>query len=453
MLIESTKPLLVRFSTGDIRLTPGCPVEIPTAQARKLLLKAGGKVREVSREWNPTWRELAALTSGLTADDTRLPVVMDALSLATTPISTAIGWRFAVPSKRYGLRWQTEDTLIPDVYANMMRGRVIARERVRERQRKGCSFRSCHSVVRETSPLEGAEGSSGHASSKEPVPIRDRHVVQELGTECLGKPRRSQASVPGPEPWSHLWPDGPPGCNCLRTQGDMSLSPQIRCLIEQQNRRRAMPFVKKVKPAESMSPGTMVLDLPRKAATVTACRQELGKARAREEEFEDQLEHARDEFTKVSAERVADDSLAISAVADAMTAAQNKVDGIEKALGVARQRRADAEQALKEADQNARREELRSHLVRLGAMGKQIDDAMNTLTRVVETIIPILNATRGLGFDLINQKLTSANLLFKIKLLESCKAMPNCAQGESWYLEPAPWSASLPTPDQADLAK
>ena len=80
MLIEATKPLLIRFSTGDIRLTPGTPVEIPTAQARRLLLKAKGKVREVPREWSPTWRELAALTSGLTADDHRLPVVMEALN-------------------------------------------------------------------------------------------------------------------------------------------------------------------------------------------------------------------------------------------------------------------------------------------------------------------------------------------------------------------------------------
>ena len=80
MLIEAMKPLTVRFSTGDIRLTPGTPVEIPTAQARKILLKAGGKVREVPRDWSPTWREIAALTSGLTATDRRLPEVMAALT-------------------------------------------------------------------------------------------------------------------------------------------------------------------------------------------------------------------------------------------------------------------------------------------------------------------------------------------------------------------------------------
>lgn len=80
MLIEATKPLLVRFSTGDIHLTPGTPVEIPTAQARRLLLKAGGKVREVPRDWSPTWKELATLTYGITAEDPRLAGVMAALN-------------------------------------------------------------------------------------------------------------------------------------------------------------------------------------------------------------------------------------------------------------------------------------------------------------------------------------------------------------------------------------
>lgn len=80
MLIEATKPLLVRFSTGNIRMTPGTPVEIPTAQARRLLLKAGGKVREVPRDWSPSWRELAAMTYGITAEDPRLAGVMAALN-------------------------------------------------------------------------------------------------------------------------------------------------------------------------------------------------------------------------------------------------------------------------------------------------------------------------------------------------------------------------------------
>ena len=77
MLIEAMTPLTVKFSTGDIRLTPGIPVEIPTAQARRLILKAQGKVREAKRDWSPTWRELAALTSGIPADDPRMAALKE----------------------------------------------------------------------------------------------------------------------------------------------------------------------------------------------------------------------------------------------------------------------------------------------------------------------------------------------------------------------------------------
>ena len=73
MLIEALVPLTVKFSTGDIRLTPGVPVELPREQAYKLLIKANGKVREATRDWSPTWRELAELTGNLPANDPRLP--------------------------------------------------------------------------------------------------------------------------------------------------------------------------------------------------------------------------------------------------------------------------------------------------------------------------------------------------------------------------------------------
>ena len=80
MLIESVTPLTVKLPTGDVKLIPGVPVELPRAQAQRLLLKAGGKVRETTRDWSPTWRELAELTSNLTADNPRLPVVMATLN-------------------------------------------------------------------------------------------------------------------------------------------------------------------------------------------------------------------------------------------------------------------------------------------------------------------------------------------------------------------------------------
>jgi hypothetical protein len=76
LLIESVTPLTVKLPTGEVRLMPGVPVELPTAQAQRLLVKAHGKVRETTRGWLPTWRDLAVLTSGLTAQDPRLPLVM-----------------------------------------------------------------------------------------------------------------------------------------------------------------------------------------------------------------------------------------------------------------------------------------------------------------------------------------------------------------------------------------
>jgi hypothetical protein len=55
-------------------------VDFPEDEALQLLAKAHGKVREAKKDWLPAWRELAALTSGITADDLRLPIVMAALN-------------------------------------------------------------------------------------------------------------------------------------------------------------------------------------------------------------------------------------------------------------------------------------------------------------------------------------------------------------------------------------
>lgn len=77
MLIEAITPLTVKFSTGDIRLTPGVPVELPRVQAQRLIIKASGKVREVTLDWTPTWQELATLTSGITEDDPRMAALKE----------------------------------------------------------------------------------------------------------------------------------------------------------------------------------------------------------------------------------------------------------------------------------------------------------------------------------------------------------------------------------------
>ena len=82
MLIESAKPLKVKWPTGEIHLAPGVPVEFPLEQAQKLLAKAGGKVRIVHPDrpdWLTAWRDLAALTYGITDKDPRFSSVMAAL--------------------------------------------------------------------------------------------------------------------------------------------------------------------------------------------------------------------------------------------------------------------------------------------------------------------------------------------------------------------------------------
>lgn len=51
MLIEAIRrPLRYRWPGGEIRLVPGQPMDLPEDQARRVLLKAGDKVRVVERE-------------------------------------------------------------------------------------------------------------------------------------------------------------------------------------------------------------------------------------------------------------------------------------------------------------------------------------------------------------------------------------------------------------------
>lgn len=50
MLIESSQPVIIRRLAGDLRLVPGFPVDLPDEEARKLLVKAHGKVRIVAKE-------------------------------------------------------------------------------------------------------------------------------------------------------------------------------------------------------------------------------------------------------------------------------------------------------------------------------------------------------------------------------------------------------------------
>jgi hypothetical protein len=213
-----------------------------------------------------------------------------------------------------------------------------------------------------------------------------------------------------------------------------------------------MPFVKKVKPAESIPAGTVSLNPPK--ATVRMCQQEFARARAREEQFLDQLERAQQEFSKVSVETVADENLDIEAVTDAIEKARHKVDGIQKALLVAKQRTAAAEAALKDADWKFRQQKClrlveqlteilhRWHAMQVAAAEYLRDDA-----------VPVIEEIRGFGFDVISHKLNSFGLAFKPKLLGLYGFMPNCKTTEALFLRDEPVSAMAPTVEDVERLK
>jgi hypothetical protein len=49
VLIEALHPLLVKLPDQDLKLEPGCPVELPDEYAHRLLTRVPGKVRR--RQW------------------------------------------------------------------------------------------------------------------------------------------------------------------------------------------------------------------------------------------------------------------------------------------------------------------------------------------------------------------------------------------------------------------
>src|SRR6185369_5700466 len=89
MLIEATEqPVRYRYRDGrELVFRPGSPIELPDAEAKRLLERAAGKVRRVENDrtsWLTAWREVAEISSGLTNEDVRLPLVMAALASCDT---------------------------------------------------------------------------------------------------------------------------------------------------------------------------------------------------------------------------------------------------------------------------------------------------------------------------------------------------------------------------------
>jgi len=66
MLLESEKPLVYRWPGGEVRLVPGCPVELPDERGKKLLARAGDKVRvlEVPKPDSPMPETICQICTG-----------------------------------------------------------------------------------------------------------------------------------------------------------------------------------------------------------------------------------------------------------------------------------------------------------------------------------------------------------------------------------------------------
>ena len=84
MKLEATgRAITYRWPGGEVRLERGKPVELPDERAKRLLAKAGQKVRIVashsSADWLTRWREVATITDGITKNDVRFNSVMLAL--------------------------------------------------------------------------------------------------------------------------------------------------------------------------------------------------------------------------------------------------------------------------------------------------------------------------------------------------------------------------------------
>ncbi len=80
--IEAIKPVKVRFKTEGLAydLRPGEQAALPPHLVQRLLEKAADKVRVLKPDWLATWRELAALSVGITQDSPRYRPMLDALT-------------------------------------------------------------------------------------------------------------------------------------------------------------------------------------------------------------------------------------------------------------------------------------------------------------------------------------------------------------------------------------
>jgi hypothetical protein len=181
---------------------------------------------------------------------------------------------------------------------------------------------------------------------------------------------------------------------------------------------------------------------------------EYGRTRKRVEDFSSQLDVARQAFATISIESVADERLDATAVAGAMTQAEETVRTLEAALKIALQREKAAETSLQNAEMEVRREDAREKLTRQQEAGRLIDQALAPLELAVCEFNRLAKEVEALGNDELNRCNGGAKGEFIVWLFRAYPGMPGCRTGVEPFQTDArwgaPWSDRLPTPNLVD---
>ncbi len=211
------------------------------------------------------------------------------------------------------------------------------------------------------------------------------------------------------------------------------------------------PFAK-----STSTPPSTGSSIPSADKAVKRWQLEYGRTRKRVEDFSSQLDAARQALTEAD-QLLGDrlfDGVDVSEAEAALTQAGEKVSRLEIALKRAVQRDEEAQVSLKQAQQLIEMEVAREKLTKQLAAGKKVDECLDGLRLAVTEFSACRQAVLDLGDPGINAQLNVADLSFKTYLFRACPTMAGCATGYAAFQTDArwsaPWSETLPQPDQAD---
>ena len=141
----------------------------------------------------------------------------------------------------------------------------------------------------------------------------------------------------------------------------------------------------------------------------------------------------------------------------ALQAAESQVRQLEVARAVLMQRKEDAADASKEAEQQSIRKLVRKDLTEEKAAGEEVGEVLNALRLAINRYIVCRKKVLEHGYPEIAAQQKDADLSFQTFLFKACPTMPGCADpydamktDEKWK---RPWSNMLPQPDLADQVK